>query len=123
MPQYTGTCEYCGRVQMLTVSGALSQSEADEVATRTCTCDEARRHAAGASASEAILRIAEGEDGGASYGAEIISALCTLADLVIRQIINSAQLAMPDGDTVKIVFKSGDTVITRVKKKQRVEIL
>lgn len=42
-PKSTGTCKYCGNLRIIQTVGDISQAEADEIASKECDCDEAKK--------------------------------------------------------------------------------
>lgn len=106
---YEGTCKYCGSMQPIL---AVSQEEADNLISRTCSCD-------GAAEEERVDRICKNaEEISKGLEAPIKDILATIGCLVQQGVMNKATFKV-ENVTLTVSINANDQV--KFKRKETSE--
>lgn len=113
-----GTCRHCHQQRYVEcVDIELSQGEIDDIATRECDCEDARR---ARELSNSVLAVSESIRRNASMFREVKEAITACLEPVAEGYIQNITMRVDDLTTVKISLKKGRLTCVRTVKEDTV---
>lgn len=113
-----GMCRHCHQQRYVEcVDEELNQAEIDDIATRECDCEDARR---ARELSNSVMAVAESIRRNAEMYTEVKDAITACLEPVAEGYIQSVSMKVDDLTTVKISLKKGRLTCVRTVKEDTV---